>query len=162
MSVAAGPTGTTSAAEAWVAAFAEGWRAPAGAEGLVANFKPILAPDIRLMQPQLPTLVGYEDFLRGFAAPLYGLIPDLHGRVVRWAARGDDVFIEIELRGTLGDRPIRFAAVDRVMLRDGVAVERESHLDPTPLLLAVARAPKAWPAFARMQLAGLRLQMSRR
>ena len=150
------------AAEAWVAGFAEGWRAPAGAEGLVANFTPILDPGIRLIQPQLPTLVGYDAFRRGFAEPLFALIPDLHGRVVRWAARGDDVFIEVELRGTLGGRPTRFTAVDRITLRDGVAIERESHLDPAPLLLAVARAPRAWPVFARIQLTGLRTRLSRR
>jgi SnoaL-like domain len=147
---------TSTAAETWVAGFAEGWRAPAGADGLVANFAPILARDVRMIQPQLPTLVGHEAFRRGFAEPLFGLIPDLHGRVVRWAARGDDVFIEVELRGTLGRRPVRFIAVDRVTLRDGVAVERESHLDPTPLLTAVARTPRLWPRFVRMQ-ARLRL-----
>jgi SnoaL-like domain len=143
-------------AEAWVAGFAEGWRTPAGADGLVASFAPILSPHVRMIQPQLPTLVGHEAFRRGFAEPLFDLIPDLRGRVVRWATRGDDVFIEVELRGTLGRRPVRFTAVDRVTLRDDVAVERESHLDPTPLLVAVARAPRVWLRFVRMQ-ARLRL-----
>ena len=152
-------TAETPPAEAWVAGFAEGWRAPAGAAGLVANFAPILSPDIRLIQPQVPTLVGMEAFRRGFAEPLFALIPDLHGRVRRWAARGDDVFIEVELEGTMGGRPVRFVSCDRVTLRDGVAVEREAHMDPTPLLAAAARAPRAWPAFARVQLAGLRRRL---
>ena len=30
-------------------------------------------------------------------------------------------------------------ACDRIALRDGVAIERESHADPTPLLMAVGR-----------------------
>ena len=56
-------------AEAWVAGFAEGWRAPAGAAGLVANFAPMLSPEVRLIQPQMPTLVGLEAFRHGFAEP---------------------------------------------------------------------------------------------
>ena len=147
------------AAEAWVAGFAEGWRAPAGAAGLVANFAPMLSPEVRLIQPQMPTLVGLEAFRHGFAEPLFELIPDLHGRVVRWAARGDDVFIEVELAGTMGRRPVRFVSCDRVTLRDGVAIEREAHMDPTPLLLAAARAPRAWPAFARVQMGALRRRL---
>lgn len=47
-------------------------------------------------------------------------------------------------------------ACDRVTLRGGVAIERESHVDPTPLLVAVARTPRAWPRFLRTQ-ARLRL-----
>ena len=159
MSVATERKPSTSPAEAWVAGFAEGWRAPAGADGLVANFEPMLAPDVRLIQPQLPTLVGHDAFRRGFAEPLFTLVPDLHGRVVRWGSRGDDVFIEVELEGSLGGRPVRFTSCDRITLRDGVAIEREAHMDPTPLLLAVVRAPRAWPAFARVQLAGLRLRL---
>jgi hypothetical protein len=40
-------------------------------------------------------------------------------------------------------------SVDRVVLRDGRAVERVAHVDPTPLLLAVARKPSAWSRLAR-------------
>ena len=47
-------------------------------------------------------------------------------------------------------------ACDRVTLRDGVAIERESHADPTPLLVALARSPREWPGFLRTQ-ARLRL-----
>jgi SnoaL-like domain len=164
MSAGATPVAETrpgAAADAWVAGFAEGWRAPAGASGLVANFAPILAPEIRLVQPQMPTLVGLEDFRHGFAEPLFELIPDLHGRVLRWAARGDDLFIVVELEGTLGGRPVRFTSCDRVTLRDGVAIEREAHMDPTPLLAAVLRAPRAWPTFLRVQLAALRRRRRR-
>jgi hypothetical protein len=49
---------------------------------------------------------------------------------------------------------------DRITLRDGRAVERVAHLDPLPLLAAVAKSPRAWPTFARTQLAALKRRRS--
>jgi ketosteroid isomerase-like protein len=157
MSAVATPTAmSAAAAEAFVAGFAEGWRAPSSAEAAAVHFERLLAPDIRLIQPQLPTGVGYTALRRQFIEPLFALMPDVRCEVDRWAARGDDVFIELTVIGTVGRYPVRMRACDRVTLRDGVAIERESHLDPTPLLLAIARTPRAWPRFLRTQ-ARLRL-----
>jgi ketosteroid isomerase-like protein len=161
VSAVATPTGTSvEAAEAWVEGFIEGWRAPANAEATARHFERLLAPDIRLIQPQLPTGVGYGALRRQFLEPLFALMPDVHCEVDRWAASGDDVFIELTVIGTVGGRPVRMRACDRVTLRGGVAIERESHADPAPLLAAVARSPRAWPGFlrtqARLRLAGRR------
>jgi hypothetical protein len=156
MSVATTETAATGTAEAWVAGFVEGWRAPAGPEAAAAHFERMLAPDVRLIQPQLPVGVGHDGLRRQFIEPLFGLMPDVRCEVDRWAARGDDVFIELTLIGTIGARTVRMRACDRVTLRDGIAVERESHADPTPLLFAVARSPRTWPRFLRTQ-ARLRL-----
>jgi ketosteroid isomerase-like protein len=139
----------------WVAHFTEGWRAPRGPEAFAAHFRSHLAPDIRLIQPQLPTLVGHRAFEERFVAPLFALIPDVRAEVQRWAARGDTVFIELTLHGTLGGRPVSWRVTDRVTLRDGVAIERESYFDPAPLIAAVARTPRAWPAFLRLQASNL-------
>ncbi len=49
----------------------------------------------------------------------------------------------------------------RITLRGGVAVERVAHLDPLELLGPVALSPRAWPAFARVQAAGLRERIDR-
>src|SRR4051812_11439655 len=117
------PPSSQLTAEQWVAGFAEGWRAPSGADAFVAHFRPLLAPDIRLIQPQLPTVVGQRAFAEDFVAPLFALIPDLHGEVERWAARGDGVYIELTLSGTLAGRPLSWRACDRLILRDGIAVE---------------------------------------
>jgi ketosteroid isomerase-like protein len=111
----------------------------------------MLHPEVRMVQPQMPTLVGHEAFRRGFVEPLFAMIPDLHGTVAGWAADGDVIFIDLVLEGTVGGRPVRMETVDRITLRDGLAVERVAFMDPSPLLKAVATRPKAWPRFARAQ-----------
>jgi hypothetical protein len=138
-------------ADTWVAAFIEGWRAPSDPDAFVAHFRPILAPDVHLVQPQLPDVTGVRAFEDEFVRPLFTLMPDIRGEVERWAAQGDVLYIELTLHGTLGGRPISWRACDRVSLRDGLAIERESYFDPTPLLAAVATRPRAWLPFVRLQ-----------
>jgi len=147
--------------EAFVEAFAEGWRAPNDVERMVAHFTPMFTPDARMVQPQLPTLVGREQFRSGFAEPLYALIPDLHGEVEGWAAREDVVYIQVALHGTLGGRPVNFRSCDRITLRDGLMAERVVFMDPTPLFAATLTRPRAWPVFVRIQLHNLRLRARR-
>ena len=141
----------STAAEAWVRGFEAGWRDPATPHDFAEHFIPMLDPEVRMVQPQMPTLVGHDAFRRGFVEPLFALIPDLHGTVRDWAADGDVIFIDIVLEGTLGGRPVRFESVDRVTLRDGLAVERVAFSDPAPVLKAVLTRPRAWPRFARSQ-----------
>ena len=50
------PSAADVSAESWVAAFAEGWRAPSDPEAFAAHFRDLLSPEIRLIQPQLPTM----------------------------------------------------------------------------------------------------------
>ena len=139
----------TEAAHAWVLAFAEGWLAPASADAFADHFQRWFDPHIRLIQPQLPTLVGHLAFREGFARPLFALIPDLDGQVERFAIGADCAYVELSLRGTLGGRPIAWRVCDRATLREGLVVERDSYFDPTPLLRAILTRPRAWPAFAR-------------
>lgn len=149
----AGATDARQDAAAWVAHFAEGWSAPAGARQFCAHFAPVLDPGIRLIAPQTPTTIGLEAFERDFAEPLFELIPDVRAHVDGWASCGPTIFINLTISGTLRrGRSVQWRAVDRVELRDGRAIERESHFDPSPLLAALARSPRAWPAFARLQL----------
>jgi ketosteroid isomerase-like protein len=140
---------STEVAQAWVLAFTEGWRAPASAEAFADYFEPWFDPHVRLIQPQLPTLVGHQAFRERFTRPLFALMPDLRGRVERFAIGADCAYIELTLRGTLGGRPIAWRVCDRATLRDGSVVERESYFDPTPLLRAILTRPRAWPALAR-------------
>jgi ketosteroid isomerase-like protein len=145
---------TTEAAPAtaadFVDRFAAGWRDPSP-----EAFIPILHEDVRMIQPLMPDQVGYEG-LRRFLRGTFAIVPDLRGEVGRWGAHGDDLFIELRLRGTLGGRPIAWNVVDRFRLRDGKATERQTYFDPAPLVKAVLTRPKAWPAFWRSQIAARR------
>lgn len=155
------PTSAAGGAADWVAHFEEGWRAPRDPDSFAAHFEKVLVPEIRLIQPQMPDLVGYRAFREAFVRPLFGLIPDLRGEVERWAAQGDSIFIQLRLRGTLGRRPIAWTVVDVVTLRDGLATERRSFLDPAPLMRAILTRPRSWPRFVRFQSTMLRQRLRR-
>jgi len=149
-------TATRTAAE-WVEAFADGWRAPTDADSFCDHFDRVLDDDIRLVQPQLPTLSGKRAFREEFARPLFGLLHDVRGTVGSWASRAEGdtevVFIELEIRGRLaGGRQVTLNTTDKITLRDGVAVERVANLDPLELLGGVLLSPRSWPAFIRARL----------
>lgn len=150
-----GTRAPAAAAEAWVEAFAEGWRAPRDADSFADHFDHWLADDVRLVQPQLPPIVGRTAFRERFARPLFSLIDDPRGTVQSWAAADDVVLIELTLTGSIAGRPFRLPVVDRVTLRDGLAKERVSYFDPMPLLVAVASRPRAWPKFLKIQASRL-------
>ena len=153
----AAPSSTDqSAADRFVEAFAEGWRAPIDADRFADHFEPWLDPEVRLVQPQVPAIVGRHAFRERFARPLFELIPDLRGIVEGWAARGDTIYIELRLEGTVGNRAFTMRTCDRITLRDGRAVERVAHVDPAPLLTAIALSPRAWPRFIRQQITSRR------
>lgn len=127
--------------------FAEFWRRPAP-----ERLDILLADRVRLVAPMMPTTHTLAEGRRVFAE-LFGLIPDLTGEVHRWGATPDGVLIEFTLSGTAGGKPISWHAVDRIVLgEDGLATERISYFDPTPIALTVARRPSTWPAFVRSRL----------
>ncbi len=131
--------------------FAEYWRAPTP-EGLDT----VLAEEVRLVTPLMPTTHTLEEGRRTFAA-LFQLISDLTGEVHRWGATEDGVLIEFSLSGTAGGKPISWQAVDRFVLgEDGLATERVSYFDSAPIALTAARRPRAWPALLRGRLQQLR------
>jgi limonene-1,2-epoxide hydrolase len=153
---------TEEEARAWVEAFTEGWRAPAGAEGFAAHMEPFLDPDIRLVQPMLPTVNGLAEWRDGFLRPTFTMLPGLRGEVHRWASSGDAVYIDFTLIATIGRRPVSWHVVDRFILREGRPIERVSYFDPAPLVRAVATSPSAWPRFLRGQAQLLRYRLRRR
>jgi ketosteroid isomerase-like protein len=138
--------------EEWVAGFAAGWAEPTDADGFADHFERMMADDIRLVQPQLPTTIGKRAFREQFARPLFALLSEVRGTVESWATAGDVAFIELRIRGRLGSREVELRTIDKVTVRDGLAVERVAYTDPLPMLGAVALSPRAWPTFARIQL----------
>ena len=67
------------------------------------------------------------------------------------------MLINFTLSGTAGGTPISWTAVDRIAIgEDGLATERVSYFDSLPLILALARRPRAWPGFLRSRLATAR------
>lgn len=135
----------------FVRRFEEFWQTPT-AEQLVT----VLAADARLVAPMTPTTRTLADGQRAFAE-LFELIPDLSGEVHRWGATEDGVLIEFTLSGTAGGGPISWDAVDRFVVgEDGLATERVTYFDSTPVALTVARRPRVWPSFIRSQIRQLR------
>jgi hypothetical protein len=112
----------------------------------------LLAEDVLLVAPMTPVTHTLGDGKRAFAT-IFGLIPDLTGEVHCWGATEAGVLIYFTLSGTAGGSPISWSAVDRIEIgEDGLATERISYFDSLPLVLAVARRPRAWPAFLRSRL----------
>jgi hypothetical protein len=139
------------AAADFVKRFAEFWRAP-----VTERLDTLLAHDARLSAPMIPTTHGLEAGKRAFAE-LFELIPDMTAEVHRWGATTDGVLIEFTVRGTAGGSPISWESVDRFVLnRDGLASERFTYFDSLPLVMTLARRPRAWPGFTRSRLRQMR------
>jgi ketosteroid isomerase-like protein len=139
-------------AEDFVRRFVEFWRAPDP-----ERLDTVLAERVRLSAPMVPTTHTLADGKRSFA-DLFELIADMTAEVHRWGATEDGVLIEFTVSGTAGGGPVSWRVVDRFTLgEDGLATERETYFDSLPLVLTLARRPRAWPGFARS-----RIQQARR
>jgi ketosteroid isomerase-like protein len=135
----------------FVRRFEEFWQTPTAEQ-----LSTVLAADARLVAPMTPTTRTLADGQRAFAE-LFELIPDLSGEVHRWGATEDGVLIEFTLSGTAGGGPISWDAVDRFVVgEDGLATERITYFDSTPVAMTVARRPRVWPSFIRSQIRQLR------
>jgi hypothetical protein len=128
--------------EDFVARFAAGWRDPHP-----HAWDDLLAPDVELRQPLLAVGRG-RDWVAEEYGRLLALLPDLRGEVTAWSARavGDETLIHITLdpTATVGSRRLALPLTDVCRVRDGLLVERVTHLDPTPAVLALLRTPSLW------------------
>jgi hypothetical protein len=135
----------------FVKRFTEFWQAPAP-----ERLDTVLASDARLSAPMVPTTYGLEAGKQAFA-DLFDLIPDMTTEVHRWGATSDGVLIEFTARGTSGGAPVSWQSVDRFVLdENGLATERFTYFDYLPLVLTLARRPRAWPAFTRSRIKQMR------
>jgi hypothetical protein len=136
----------------FVARFADGWARPERGDRLIE----LLHPEVRLVQPVEPDARGHAG-ARGFFDRTFDLMPDLRGEVLRWAGGEDLLLIELRLHGTLaGGRPVEWVTSDHIRLEEGLVRERIARFDPTPVLVASLRSPRAWPALVRGSVARLR------
>jgi hypothetical protein len=139
------------AAADFVKRFSDFWRAP-----VLERLDTLLASDARLSAPMIPTTTGLEAGKHSFAE-LFALIADMTAEVHRWGATSDGVLIEFTVRGTAGGSPISWESVDRFVLNeDGLASERFTYFDSLPLVLTLARRPRAWPGFTRSRIKQMR------
>jgi ketosteroid isomerase-like protein len=136
----------------FVRRFAEFWQAPAP-----ERLGTLIAPDARLSAPMVPTTHGLEAGKQVFA-DLFELIPNMTAEVHRWGATADGVLIEFTVRGSVSSgAPVSWESVDRFVIdANGLARERFTYFDSLPLMLTLARRPRAWPGFARSRLKRLR------
>lgn len=123
------------AADEFARRFATYWQAPSP-----ANLHAILAPDVRLVTPRMPTTDGLDAAVESFTA-LFDLVPDLTAQVHRWGPHPDGLFIEFTLSGTVNGSALSWRAVDSFDVGpDGLATKRVSFFDPTAILTAATGA----------------------
>ncbi|MGI9287818.1 MAG: nuclear transport factor 2 family protein [Pseudomonadales bacterium] len=128
--VCSGETGTMAD---WVVAFSEAWHAPAQPDRIVA----LLDDNITLRAPIKPPVTRGKEAARAGFERVFNAIPDLRGDVHRWGCNGDTVFIEMSFHATVGGKPISWRNVDRILFKDGVAIERVAYFDPSTLRRAL-------------------------
>lgn len=127
-----------SASEEFVEKFTDYWRDPSP-----DRLPDLLHPDVVLRQPLAGPMFGLAAAQRDFGRFL-ACLPGLHGEVDRWCADGDLVFIEFRLRVRLGRDDLEWPNVNRLILREGKAVERVTYFDALSLVPALLRHPSVW------------------
>jgi ketosteroid isomerase-like protein len=142
-------TGQRGSVDAWVAAFAEVWSAP---RRELDRLMALLSPEIVLKAPTTPPRTdGQADGRRAFERA-FRAMPDLRATVHRWSATGDVLFVEMTFEATIGGHPVRWSDVDRILFRDGSAVERVAYFNPAKVRRAFLRNPSAFRQFLRLRL----------
>lgn len=123
-------TCSADAAAAFVDQFRAVWATPT-----LERIDALAHPDICLIQPLLPDVHGRleaDEYWRR----VFTLIPDLHLAVISWAVSTDSVvYIEFQMKGTLGRHSFSVLAVDRYDL-DSTGRVRRRILYCDPLRIA--------------------------
>ncbi len=111
----------------------------------------LLDEEIVLKQPLLPTTRGKGQARAAFTR-LFTAFPGLRGTVHSWAGNGDIVFIDFSLSCAFGRGQLSWQAVDRFVLRNGLALERINYFDPTNFFMQILKQPSGWRNLARARL----------
>lgn len=132
--------------ETFARRFAEVWACPT-TEALLA----MVHPEIVLYQPHQPEIRGKEAVREEFERT-FRWLPCLTGRVVRSLGSNGVLFIEWEMHFELAGRPFSVGAVDRFLLKDGLAIERAVYFNHLQIMASVATHPRSWVKFLRYHL----------
>jgi SnoaL-like protein len=116
-------------AERFVERFSRVWANPEP-----EAFADLWAPGGRLLHPTMGRSIP-RDEIPDYVRRLKSAAPDITLRPKRWAASGDDVFIEwtISMTPPDGDRPISWDGVDRFTLEGDRAREGVAYFDTSPI-----------------------------
>ncbi len=138
--------------EEFVERFTRGWAG--GRDALAREMEGHVAEDVLLTQPLAPPARGLAGF-HGQFKRLFRAIPDLTGEVQRWEPTDDGVTIEMTFHGTLAGRPFELPNRDRIVLRDGLLVERHADFRPLGVLpgFGSERGDRALAALAAGRIA---------
>ena len=71
-------------------------------------------------------------------------LPGLNAQVDHWCGDGELVFIEFRLCARIGSTVIEWPTVNRLVLRDGKAIERVTYFDSLAILSMLLRHPSIW------------------
>jgi len=123
--------------------FAEVWKHPS-VEELIA----LLHPDVVLYQPHLPVMHGRAAAREEFQRLLHWL-PDFRGHVERFRGSDGVVFVEWRMWFPIGRKGVSIGAVDRFVLKDGLAIERAVYFNQLPLVIAILSHPGYWFGFQK-------------
>jgi polyketide cyclase/dehydrase/lipid transport protein/SnoaL-like protein len=129
---------TGSDPEEFVTKFADFWSSPSP-----QRLTELLHPDVVLVQPLAAPMRGIEAAQAEFQR-FCSCLPGLCAQVDRWCGDGNLVFIEFRLQARIGGAVTEWPNVNRILLRDGKAIERATYFDPLAILPTLLRHPSVW------------------
>lgn len=111
----------------FVLAFAEGW-----AKRDVDFLGSLMDPEVNSFYAGMEAPTGIEG-VKSYIGMVIELAPDIELKPTRWAAAGDDVFIEWSAKATVGRNLIEWQGTDRFTLKDGKVIEGRAYFDTAPI-----------------------------
>jgi hypothetical protein len=125
--------------------FAAAWAEPTP-DALVG----LLHEDVVLLQPHRSPIRGRAAAHAEFVH-LLRCLPELHGEIDRAARDDAGLFIEWRMKPLRNDAAA-IRAIDRFVLRNGLAAERRVYFDQLALLRTVLSRPRLWAGFLRYRI----------
>ena len=123
--------------EAFIQAYLDNWRRTP------PDLRQVFHPEGRLLPPgrtEPLDVSGAQRLVEGTRAA----IPDVALRIINWAERDGQMFIEWEMTGTVGGKPVRWSGINRNTLRGAKSVDAVSYWDRQGLAEQIdPDAPKA-------------------